>query len=80
MKFLSLSAVFVSQGTAELQKHRQDFWRCLAWAVLPLIATNALLPGLTTDLFDEREFRFLAYGLTLCVPLFHLWAEMHYRR
>ncbi|TLX16313.1 hypothetical protein [Rhizobium sp. MHM7A] len=80
VKFLSLSLVFVSQGAAELRKHRHSFWSCLAWAVLPLIATNALLPGLTTDLFDERVFRFLVYGLTLGVPLFHLWAEMHYRR
>ncbi|NRP70883.1 hypothetical protein ILFOPFJJ_01765 [Ensifer psoraleae] len=74
VKFISLSAIFMRRGTAELRRHRQELWRCLAWAVLPLIATNALFPD-----FDERVFRFLAYGLTLGVPLIHLWAEMRYR-
>lgn len=80
VKFLSLSAVFVRRGTAELREHRQVFSHCLAWAAIPLVATNAFIPGMTTELFDERTFRFLSYGLTLGIPLLHLWAEMHCRR
>ena len=80
VKFLWLSATFVRGGTAELSENRPVFWRSLAWAVVPLVATNAFIPGMTTVLRDERAFRFLSYGLTLGVPLFHLWAELHYRR
>ncbi|WP_150852014.1 hypothetical protein [Sinorhizobium arboris] len=80
VKFVSLSAAFVRHGAAELREHRETFWRGLALAALPLIATNALLPGLTTEMIDERASRIFSYGLTLGVPLLHLWAEMHYRR
>ncbi|MBR0641862.1 hypothetical protein [Plastoroseomonas hellenica] len=76
VKFLHLSTVFIRYGRAELQNHRQVFWRCLAWAALPLIATNAIFPRMASD---ARIFLFLVSGSTLCVPLFHLWVELHYR-
>jgi NADH:ubiquinone oxidoreductase subunit 6 (subunit J) len=79
VKSVSLSAMFVRHGTAELREHRQAFWRGLAWAVLPLVATNILLPGLTTEMIDERASGIFSYGLTLSVPLLHLWAELRYR-
>lgn len=80
VKFSSLSAAFVKGGRAELMVRRRAFWQCLGWASLPLLATNTFMPGMSTEIFDERAFRFLSYGLTLGVPLFHLWAEMEYRQ
>ncbi|CAM5511377.1 hypothetical protein MAUB1S_08536 [Mycolicibacterium aubagnense] len=69
LKFLRLSATFVNQGTKALQVYRETYWRCLAWAALPLLATTALVPYADPDLSGGL---LLFSGVTLCIPLFHL--------
>ncbi len=76
LKFLRLSAAFVNQGTQALQELRETYWRCLAWAALPLLATTMLFPYADPDLSGGL---LLFSGVTLCVPLFHLWLELRYR-
>lgn len=40
----------------ELQNCRRTFWRCLAWAALPLIATNAIFPSMDPDIPHCRQW------------------------
>lgn len=75
-KFLRLSAAFGNHGSKALQELRETYWRCLAWAALPLLATTALFPYADPDLSGGL---LLFSGVTLCVPLFHLWLELRYR-
>ena len=75
-KFLRLSAAFGNHGSKALQELRETYWRCLAWAALPLLATTALFPYADPDFSDGL---LLFSGVTLCVPLFHLWLELRYR-
>ncbi|MCG7506914.1 hypothetical protein [Mesorhizobium retamae] len=75
-KFLRLSAAFGNHGSKALQELRETYWRCLAWAALPLLATTALFPYADPDFSGGL---LLFSGVTLCVPLFHLWLELRYR-